>query len=75
LIFVVVHGFKGSEVQGSVLVHGVHLGTVFIRKASALLGPIQNLELNWQLLGKMSIFNDDLGASIPCFSLTMNVEP
>jgi hypothetical protein len=44
-------------VQGLIFVHGVHLGSVFIRKASASSGPIQNLELNWQLLGKMSIFN------------------
>jgi hypothetical protein len=48
---------QGSRVQGSILVHGVHLGSVFMRKASASSGLIQNLELNWQLLGKMSIFN------------------
>jgi len=52
-----VHGFKGSWVQGSMLVLGMHLGSVFIRKASASSALIQNLEPNWQLLGKMSIFN------------------
>ena len=62
-------------VQGLIFVHGVHLGSVFIRKASASSGPIQNLELNWQLLGKMSIFNDDFGFSIRSLSLTLNVEP
>ena len=71
-ILVTVHGFKGSGVQGSILVYGVHLGCVFMRKASASSGLIQNLELNWQLLGKMSIFNDDFGSSIPSLSLTLN---
>ena len=69
--FVTVHGFKGSGVQGSILVHEVHLDSVFIRKASASSRPIQNLELNWQLFGKMSIFNDDFGSSIPSLSLTL----
>ena len=36
---------------------------------------IQNLEPNWQLLGKMNIFNEDFGSSIPSLSLTRNVEP
>ena len=71
--FVTVHGFKGSGVQGSILIHGVHLDYVFMRKASASSGPIQNLELNWQLLGKMSIFNDDFGSLIP--SLPSYVTP
>ena len=61
-------------VHGSILVHGVHLGYIFMRKASASSGLIQNLELNWQLLGKMSIFNDDFGSSSPYLSLTLNVE-
>jgi hypothetical protein len=72
--FVTVHGFKGSGVHGSIFVHGVHLGYIFMRKASALSGLIQNLELNWQLLGKMSIFNDNFGSSIPSLSSTLNVE-
>ena len=63
---VTVHGFKGSGVQGSgvqgsILVHGVHFGYVFVRKASASSGLIQNLELNWQLFEEMRISNDDLG--------------
>ena len=37
--------------------------------------PIQNLGVNWQLLGKMNIFNDGFGSSIPPLSLTLNVEP
>ena len=41
-----VHGFKGSVVQGSILVPGLHLGCVFTRKASALSVLIQNLEPN-----------------------------
>ena len=69
-----VHRFKGSRVQGSILVPGLHLGCVFTRKASAASGLIQNLELNWQLFGKMNIFNEDIGASIPSLSLTLNVE-
>ena len=70
-----VHGFKGSGVQGSILVPGLHLGCIFTRKASASSGLIQNLEPNWQLLGKMSIFNDDFGSSMPSLPLTLNVEP
>jgi hypothetical protein len=64
----------GSEVQGSFIAHGVHLGDVIMGKASASSGLIQNLELNWQLLGKMSIFNDDFGSPTPSLSLTLNVE-
>ena len=44
-------------------------------KASASSGVIQNLEPNWQLLGKMSLFKEALGSSMPSFSLTLNVEP
>jgi hypothetical protein len=34
-LFVGVHGFKGSEVQGSIFVPGLHLERVFMRKASS----------------------------------------
>jgi hypothetical protein len=37
-LLVSVHGFKGSGVQGYILVAGLHLGCVFTRKASALSG-------------------------------------
>ncbi|RZB35912.1 MAG: hypothetical protein SRB2_02710 [Desulfobacteraceae bacterium Eth-SRB2] len=67
--------FKGSGVQGSILVHGLHLGCVFTRKASVLLGLIQNLKPNWQILGKMNICNEDFGSSLLFLSLTLNVEP
>jgi len=50
-----VHGFKGSGVQGSILVPALHLGCVFTRKASVSSVLIQNMKLNWQLLGKMNI--------------------
>ena len=71
-----VHGFKGSRVQGSILVPRVDLGCVFTRKASAASpGLIQNLEPNWQLFGKMNIFNEDFEPSMPSLSLTLNVEP
>jgi len=62
-LFVGVHGFKGSGVQGSILVPGLHLGRVFTRKASVSSVLIQDLKLNWQLLGKMSICNEDFGSS------------
>jgi len=65
-----VHGFKGSRVQSSILVPGLQLGYIFTRKASASSGVIQDLEPNWQLLGKMSLFNEALGSSMPSFSLT-----
>jgi hypothetical protein len=42
--FVSVHGFKGSGVQGCILVPELHLGCVFARKASASSDLIQNLE-------------------------------
>ena len=35
-----VYGFKGSGVQGSILVPGLYLGCVFTRKASDLSFPI-----------------------------------
>ncbi len=70
-----VHGFKGSGVQGSILVLWLHLGCEFTGKASASSGHIQNLEPNWQFLWKTSIFNEDFGPSIPSLSLTVNVEP
>jgi len=69
------HGFKGSGVQGSILVPVLHLECVFTRKASSSSGLIQNLEPNWQLLGKMSISNEDFWSSMPSLSLTLNVEP
>jgi len=70
-----VHGFKGSEVQGSILIPGLNLECVFTSKASSSSGLIQNWEPNWQLLGKMNIFNEDFGSSMPSLSLTLNVEP
>jgi hypothetical protein len=70
-----VHGFKGSGVQGSILVPGLHLGCVFTRKASVSSVLIQHLKLNWQLLGKMNSCNGDFGSSMPSLSLTLNVEP
>jgi len=73
--FVGVHGFKGSGVQGSILVPGLHLGGVFTKKASASSGLIQNLEPDWQLFGKTSILNEDFGSLMPSLSLTLNVEP
>ena len=45
-ILVGVHGFKGSEVQGSILVPGLHLEYVFMRKASSSSCLIQNLYPN-----------------------------
>jgi len=65
----------GSEVQGSILVPGLHLECVFTRKASSSSGLIQNLEPNGQLLGKISVFNEDFWSSMPSLSLTLNVEP
>jgi hypothetical protein len=73
--YVGVHGFKGSGVQGFILVTGLHLRCVFTRKASALSGLIQNLEPNWQLFDKMSIFNEEFGFLMPSLSLTLNAEP
>jgi hypothetical protein len=61
--------------RGSIFVPGLHLGCVFKRKASGSPGLIQKLEPNWQSFGKMSIFNEDLGSTIPSLSLTLNVEP
>ena len=58
-IIVGVHGFKGSGVQGSILISGLHLGCVFTIKASVSSALIQNLKPNWQLLGKMNICNED----------------
>ena len=43
--------------RGSILVHRRAFGCVFTRKPSASSGLIQNLEPNWLLFGKMSIFN------------------
>ena len=73
--FVGVHGFKGSEVQGSIFVPGVHLERVFIGKTSSSTGLIKNLEPNFQLLWEMTMFNEDFGSSMPSLSLTLNVEP
>jgi len=64
-----VYGFKGSGVQGSILVPGLHLGCIFTKKASVSSVLIQNLKLNWQLLGKMNICNDGFGSSMAFFVL------
>ena len=65
-IIVCVHGFKGSRVQGSILVPGLRLGCVFMRKASFSSGLIQNLEQIGNYLGKWTFL-------IPL--LAGNVEP
>jgi hypothetical protein len=70
-----VQGVKGSGVQGSILVPGLHLRRVITRKASVSSGLIQNLKLDWQLLGKMNLCNEDFGSAMPSLSLTLNVEP
>ena len=62
-------------VQGSILVPGLHLGCVFTRKASASSGLKQNLEPNWQLFAKMSIFDEDFRSLMLPLSLTLNYEP
>ena len=49
---------KRFQVQGCILVPGLHLGCVYTKKAYASSGLIQNLEPNWQLFGKMSISNE-----------------
>ena len=59
--------------RGFIRVAGLHLGCVFRRKASASSGLIQNLEQNWQLFRKMSIYNRDFGSLMPCLSLTLNL--
>jgi hypothetical protein len=59
-----VHGFKGSEVQGSIFVSELDLERVFMRKASSSTGLIQNLGPNRQLLEKMTLFNEDFGSSM-----------
>jgi hypothetical protein len=69
LFFVGVHGFKGSEVQGSIFIPGLRLERVFMKKASSSTGLIQNLEPNWQLLEKMTMFNEGFGCSMPFFAL------
>ncbi len=60
-LIISVHGFKGSGVQGCILVPGLQIGCVFTTKASASSGLIQNLEPNWQLFKGISIFNEDSG--------------
>jgi hypothetical protein len=70
-----VHGFKGSRVQSSIFVPGLHLRCVFAGKASASSGLIQNLEPNRPLFGEISIFDEGFGSSMQSLSLTLNVEP
>jgi len=43
---------------------------IYEKNIIVLSGLIQNVEPNWQLLGKMSIFNEDFGFSMPSLSLT-----
>jgi hypothetical protein len=70
-----VHGFKGSEVQGSIFVPGLCLERVFMKKASCSTDLIQNFEPNWQLFEKITMFNENFGYSKPSLPLTQNVEP
>ena len=72
---VAVHGFKGSEVQGSVLVPVSILEAYLCEKRSASSLPIWKLPAHWQLRGKASIYCKDFGSSILSLSLTLNVEP
>jgi hypothetical protein len=50
----------------------LHSGWAFARKTSDSSGLIQNLEPTWQLFGKMSIFYEGFGSSMPSLSLTLN---
>ena len=63
-----VHGFKGSGVQGYILVLGLHFRRIFTRKATVSSGLILNLKPNWQLLGEMNSCNDNFGSSMPSLS-------
>jgi hypothetical protein len=42
--FVGVHGFKGSWVQGSILVPGLHLGFAIYEKSVSFVSPNPKLE-------------------------------
>ncbi|MCD6153120.1 MAG: hypothetical protein J7J07_04330, partial [Syntrophobacterales bacterium] len=63
------------RVQGSILVPGLHLGCAFTGKASASSGLKQNLEPNWQLFAKMSIFDEGFRSLMLPLSLTLSHEP
>ena len=56
---------QGSGVKASILIPGLHLEGVFTRKESSLADLIRNLDPNQQLLGKISICNEDFGSSMP----------
>jgi len=68
-----VQRLKGSEVQGSILVPGLHLGCVFTRKASASSGIIKIWSQIGKYFGKMSIFSEYFGSLMPSLSLTLNL--
>jgi len=44
-------------------------------KSVSFVSLIQNVEPNWQLFGKIGIFNKDCESLMPSLSLTLNVEP
>jgi hypothetical protein len=51
------------------------LGMRIYEKSVSLVRPNPKVKPNWQLFGKMSVFNEDFGSLMPSLSLTLNVEP
>jgi hypothetical protein len=62
--FIPIARHRGSRLVESLAII-FDLGYVFTTKASASSGLIQNLEPNWQLFGKISIFYEDFGSLMP----------
>ena len=59
-----VHGFKGSGVQGFILIFGLHLECVLTGRESSLPDLIRSLEPNRQLLGKEAVTVHGLQLSV-----------
>ena len=65
-------GFRGSRFNFR---SRAAFGMSIYKKRLFLTGLINNLGPNWQLLEKMTMFNEDFGSSTLSLPLTLNVEP
>jgi hypothetical protein len=67
-----VHGFKDSRFHSR---PWTAFGMRIYEKSVSFVRHNPKFGANWQLFGKMSIFNEDFGSLMPSLSLTLNVEP
>jgi len=66
-----VQGFKGSRVQGSILVPGLHIGMRIYEKSVSFVRPNPKFGAKLAIIWGLSIFNENFG----CFNAFFVLNP